>query len=83
MGQSNGNSVQSVDRIGIWAVKTVLTDFRLKQRVSWEWDRCYLYYDWARSIFFSFGYILLMPSYFVGVRLKVIENLIFQKSLLK
>lgn len=54
MRQSNGNSVQSVDRIGIWAVKTVLIDFRLKQRVSWEWDQCYLYYDWSRSIFFFF-----------------------------
>lgn len=28
MGQSNGNSVQSVDRIGIRAVKTVFIDFR-------------------------------------------------------
>lgn len=54
MGQSNGNSVQNVDRIGIRAVETVLIDFRLKQRLSWEWDQCYLYYDWARSIFFSF-----------------------------
>lgn len=82
MGQSNGNSVHSVDRIGIWAVKTVLTDFRLKQRVSWEWDQCYLYYDWARSIFFfwlHFAHALILCR----GEVKVIENLIFQKSLLK
>lgn len=82
MGQSNGNSVQSVDRIGIRAVKTVFIDFREAKTIL-GMEPVLFVLRLGKMHFFLFVYILLMPSHFVGVRLKVIEKLIFHKSLLK